>query len=35
MINLGVLYGSRAPEHEVSIISALQLMKACDKNKYN
>ncbi|MDY6072704.1 MAG: D-alanine--D-alanine ligase family protein [Eubacteriales bacterium] len=35
MINLGVLYGSRAPEHEVSIISALQLMKSCDKNKYN
>lgn len=35
MINLGVIYGSRAPEHEVSIISAIQLMKACDKNKYN
>ena len=32
---LGVLYGSRSCEHEVSIISALQLMRAADREKYD
>ncbi len=35
MLNIGVVYGSRTCEHEVSIISALQLIKAADKEKYN
>ena len=33
-LHLGVLYGSRSCEHEVSIISALQLIKAIDRSKY-
>ena len=28
-LQLGVIYGSRSSEHEVSVISALQLMNAC------
>ena len=31
---LGILYGSRSPEHEVSIISALQLAGMADPFKY-
>ncbi len=34
-LRLGVLYGSRSCEHEVSIISALQLIKAVDPAKYD
>ncbi len=34
-LRLGVLYGSRSCEHEVSIISALQLIKAVDTAKYD
>ena len=34
-LQLGVIYGSRTCEHEVSIISALQLMKAVDTEKYD
>ena len=34
-LHLGVLYGSRSCEHEVSIISALQLIKAIDLSKYD
>ena len=34
-MQLGVIYGSRTCEHEVSIISALQLMKAVDPEKYD
>ncbi len=34
-IQLGVMYGSRSCEHEVSIISALQLMQAVDTAKYD
>lgn len=34
MKNIAVLFGSRACEHEVSIISALQLIKAVDTTKY-
>lgn len=34
-IQLGVIYGSRSSEHEVSVISALQLMKAVDRSKYD
>lgn len=35
MKNLGIIFGSRTCEHEVSIISALQLIKAVDRSKYN
>jgi len=31
---IGVIYGSRSCEHEVSVISALQLMKAADPARY-
>jgi len=34
-IQLGVVYGSRSCEHEVSVISALQLMRAADRDKYD
>ncbi|MEA4927274.1 MAG: D-alanine--D-alanine ligase family protein [Candidatus Limiplasma sp.] len=34
-MQLGVIYGSRTCEHEVSIISALQLMRAVDREKYD
>ena len=34
-MHLGVLYGSRSCEHEVSIISALQLINAIDRSKYD
>lgn len=34
-IQLGVLFGSRTCEHEVSIISAVQLMRSVDKEKYD
>lgn len=34
-IQLGVIYGSRSCEHEVSIISAVQLMKNADTEKYD
>ncbi len=33
--NLGIIFGSRSVEHEVSIITALQVIHATDKNKYN
>ena len=34
-INIGVFFGGRSVEHEVSIISALQAIHAIDSNKYN
>lgn len=34
-VQLGVFFGSRSCEHEVSIISALQVMNAADKEKYD
>lgn len=34
-IQLGVIFGSRTCEHEVSIISAVQLMKSVDLEKYD
>ncbi len=33
-MKLGVIFGSRSCEHEVSVISALQLMNAVDSEKY-
>ena len=33
-IKLGVIFGGQSVEHEVSIISAVQAMKAMDKDKY-
>lgn len=33
--NLGVIYGSRSCEHEVSVISAVQMMREADSKKYN
>jgi len=35
MLNLAVLFGSRAAEHDVSIISGLQILENADKSKYN
>lgn len=34
-LQLGVFFGSRTCEHDVSIISAVQLMRAADSEKYN
>jgi len=34
-LNIAVLYGGRSVEHEVSVITALQVMHNLDKNKYN
>jgi D-alanine-D-alanine ligase len=34
-IRLGVIFGSRSVEHEVSIITAVQLMKNVDREKYD
>jgi len=33
--NIGVIFGSRSCEHDISIISAVQFMGAIDKAKYN
>ena len=35
MYNIGVIYGSRTCEHDVSIISALQAAQAFDRKNYN
>ena len=34
-LNIGVIYGSRTCEHDVSIISALQAAQALNKENYN
>jgi D-alanine-D-alanine ligase len=34
-LQLGVIFGSRTCEHEVSIISAIQLMRAVNRDKYD
>ena len=34
-LQLGVFFGSRTCEHDVSIISAVQLMRAADREKYD
>lgn len=34
-LNVAVMFGGQSVEHEVSIISALQAIKALDKEKYN
>jgi D-alanine-D-alanine ligase len=34
-INVAFVYGCRSVEHEVSIISAVQAMRAVNKEKYN
>ena len=35
MIELGVVFGSRAAEHDVSVISGLQILENADKSKYH
>ena len=35
MITLGVLFGGKSGEHEVSLLSAYNVINALDKNKYN
>ncbi len=35
MTELGVIFGSRAAEHDVSIISGLQILEHADKKKYH
>ncbi len=34
-INVGVVFGGKSTEHEISIISALTAIKHVDKEKYN
>ncbi len=33
--NIGVFFGGRSTEHEISVISASQAMHAIDREKYN
>ncbi len=35
MLELGVIFGSRAAEHDVSVISGLQILENADKSKYH
>ena len=34
-VNVGVIFGGKSVEHEVSIITALQAIENIDKNKYD
>ncbi|MBK6353662.1 MAG: D-alanine--D-alanine ligase [Saprospiraceae bacterium] len=34
-INLGVIFGGKSAEHEISIRSAISIIEALDRNKYN
>jgi len=34
-INLGLVFGGKSGEHEISLLSAQSIFKALDKNKYN
>ncbi len=34
MLNVGIVYGGVSPEHEVSVISAMQVAAALDKSRY-
>ncbi len=34
-INVGIIFGGRSEEHEVSLMSATSIIKAIDKDKYN
>ena len=34
-INLGLLFGGRSCEHEVSVISARSILNGLDRGKYN
>ena len=34
-IKVGVIFGGKSVEHEVSVISAVQAMNNMDKEKYN
>ena len=33
-INLGVIFGGKSAEHEISIRSAISIIEALDRNKY-
>ena len=33
-IRVGVIFGSRSVEHEVSIVTAMQIFENIDRNKY-
>lgn len=34
-LNIGIIIGGKSVEHDISILSGLQVYHACDKNKYN
>ena len=34
-LNIGIIYGGKGVEHEISVLTALQVFKAIDKTKYN
>ena len=34
-MNLGIIFGSRSAEHDVSIITGLQVLENADREKYN
>ena len=33
-LNIGVIFGGKSVEHEISIISAIEIMNSFDTNKY-
>ncbi|MFR4554567.1 MAG: D-alanine--D-alanine ligase, partial [Peptoniphilus sp.] len=35
MENIGVIFGGRSVEHEVSVITGMQIIENMDKSKYN
>ncbi|MFR8927356.1 hypothetical protein, partial [Peptoniphilus senegalensis] len=35
MENIGVIFGGRSVEHEVSVITGMQIIENMDKTKYN
>ena len=34
-IKIGILFGGKSSEHEISVMSATNVVAALDKNKYN
>lgn len=35
MENIGVIFGGRSVEHEVSVITGMQIIENMDRSKYN
>ena len=35
MLNIAVFFGGKSSEHDVSVVTALQMMENLDRGKYN